>query len=129
MKKIILLLLALCFINLCMAQTKGTGANTTSTTTPKQVKVKYRVIVSFTSYGSGVDGEKYEAIEKFVKTHKRKPAYDQLPAGKEGETDMCFKLKGFSKAEQKKFITDLKALAQGSDRVVIAENAERVKKQ
>jgi len=119
MKKITLLfIMAICFGFASFGQTKT-----------KEVKVKYRVVVSFASQGSGIDAKKFEAITDFVNKHPKKPVYEVVMRGREGEREYCFHLKEIKKKEQKEFIEELRKLAQGSDIVSVTENAERVKKQ
>jgi hypothetical protein len=135
MKKIALIVSAfsLVFMTNCQAKKKGTTTTTpasgTEVSKDGEQKVKYRVVVSFTSHASGIDGEKYDKIENYIKNHAKKPAYDILPWGREGERDICLNLKELSSTEQKAFIDELKKMAQGSDRVFVNENTERVKKQ
>lgn len=126
MRKIALILLASCFTLFVNSQTK-TKTKTHSGT--KEVTVKYRVVVSFVSIGSGIDGNRFDAITNFVNKHAKKPAYDIIQKGREGERDYCFHLKEMNKDEQKAFIDELRKMAQGSDIIHINENTERVKKQ
>lgn len=109
---------------------KSTGGTTVaeSPTQNGEQKIKYRLVISFTSHASGIDGPKYDAITGFLDKHPKKPAYDILPWGREGERDYCLHLKEMNSSEQKTFIEEVKKLAQGSDRVLINENTERVKK-
>ncbi len=136
MKKTVLILLACCFVMFANCQTKtkakktkGKQTGTEVSTANGEVKIMYRVVASFISHASGIDAQKFDAIENFAKSHAKKPAYDLLAWGREGERDLCFHLKEFNKDEQKVFVDELKKLAQGSDRVFINENTERVKKQ
>jgi hypothetical protein len=135
MKKIALIISAfsLLFMVNCQAKKKGTTTPTqasgTEVSQAGEQKVKYRVVVSFTSHASGIDGERYDKIENYIKNHPKKPAFDILPWGREGERDICLNLKELSASEQKTFIEELKKMAQGSDRVFVNENTERVKKQ
>ncbi|MBK7669254.1 MAG: DUF423 domain-containing protein [Sphingobacteriaceae bacterium] len=94
----------------------------------KDVKVQCRVAVSFISFASGIDGTKYDEIENFIKNHPKKPAFDVIPMGREGERDICMGLKEMNKDEQKAFIEELNKLAKTSDRVKVNENQERVKR-
>lgn len=137
MKKLALLLttFSLILTAACHTKKKGSTTPTQSNDTgvtqvePGQVKVKYRVVVSFTSPGSGIDGERYDKIENFIKNHPKKPAYEILPWGREGERDIALNLKELSTSEQKTFIEELRKMAQGSDKTFVNENTERVKKQ
>jgi hypothetical protein len=137
MKKLALILTTLSVVLMANCQTKKKGSTKptqasgteVSQLEPGQVKVKYRVVVSFTSPGSGIDGERYDKIENYIKTHPKKPAFEILPWGREGERDIALNLKELSTSEQKTFIEELKKMAQGSDRTFVNENTERVKKQ
>ncbi len=135
MKKSSILFLAavtLVFANCKSKSSTKSSSGTTITETPTkngEQTIKYRFIISLISISEGTDGEKYAAIDKFIQSHPKKPAYDLIAKGREGERDLCFHLKELSASEQKTFIEDVKKLAQGSDRVQFSENAERVKKQ
>jgi len=48
--------------------------------------------------------------------------------GREGERDICLSLKEMNSEEQKQFIKDLTKQAEGSDRVKVMENQERIKR-
>lgn len=133
MKKIAIIALAGLglFFTGCKAKssTKSSGTTTAEVATQAgEQKITYRLVISFTSHASGIDAEKYDAITKFLDTHPKKPAYDILPWGREGERDYCLQLKEMNSTDQKAFITEIKKLAQGSDRVFVNENTERVKK-
>ncbi len=122
-------MLANCQTKAKTKKTKGKQTGTEVTATNGEVKIMYRVVASFISHASGIDAQKFDAIENFAKAHAKKPTYDLLAWGREGERDLCFHLKELNKDEQKAFVEELKKLAQGSDRVFINENTERVKKQ
>ncbi len=82
----------------------------------------YRFIVSFISIGTGIDGEAYSRLEKFIQDHPKKPSFEKKRWGREGEEDFMFSLKEFKVADQAKFISDLKAAIGKSDRVQYKEN-------
>lgn len=131
MKKLALIFVA-CFAVVCAnCQTKsktGTSAHP-STAVTKEKMEKWRLCIAFTSHASGIDGEKYGVIESYIQNHPKKPAYETIQQGREGERELRLHLKELSKSEQKAFVEEVKKLAQGSDRVLITENVERVKKQ
>lgn len=116
----------------CKAKSSTKTASNTSVTQPMvtngEQTIKYRLVVSFTSHASGIDAGKYDLILNYIKGHAKKPAYDELPMGREGERDVCMLLKEMNSSEQKTFIEEIKKLAQGSDRVVVNENLERTKR-
>ena len=133
MKKLTLIFLASYLVLFVNCQTKNrvkkTAINQPQSTTTGEVKETYRLVVSFTSIGSGIDTQKYETIETFIKNHTKKPAFEVIAKGREGEREICLQLKELTKTEQNSFIDDIKKLAQGSERVAVTENADRVKKQ
>lgn len=116
----------------CKTKSKTTTNNSSSpnkTVADDGTKLKCRVAVSFISFASGIDAAAYDKIEDFIKNHPKKPAYDLVPMGREGERDICMSLKEMNNSEQKAFIEELKKMAEGSDRVKVNENQERVKPQ
>lgn len=130
MKKITLILLAavgILFSN-CKTKSKATTTSDSSSTATKDVKIQCRVAVSFFSVASGIDGAAYEKIEAYIKAHPKKPAYDIIPMGREGERDICMSLKEMNKDEIKAFIEELNNMAKTSDRVKVMENQERTKR-
>ena len=134
MKKLTLIILAaatVMFTN-CKTKSKATGSSDSKpnkTVANDGTKLQCRVAVSFISFASGIDAAAYDKIEAFVKNHAKKPAYDIIPMGREGERDICMSLKEMNKDEQKAFIEELNKLAKTSDRVKVNENQERVKPQ
>lgn len=130
MKRLTLILLAsatVLFAN-CKTKSKTTASSTPNKTVADDgTKVQCRVAVSFISFASGIDAAAYDKIEAFIKNHAKKPAYDVIPMGREGERDICMSLKEMNKDEQKAFIEELNKLAKTSDRVKVNENQERVK--
>src|SRR4051812_18880459 len=104
MKKLTLVLLAcslVLFVN-CQSKkrVKTASTDTAQLTSSGETKTMYRVVVGFTSQGSGIDSQKYDAIETFIKNHAKKPAYDINKMGREGERDICLQLNEMSKSEQ-----------------------------
>lgn len=85
-----------------------------------------RLIVSLISTGEGIDREAMGDINlhtKNVMTHIKKPIqYVLVFWGREGEVDVCFRLKNLNPMEQTAFIEDLKELFANRTLVVITEN-------
>ncbi|MDP2385978.1 MAG: hypothetical protein Q8M29_06385 [Bacteroidota bacterium] len=104
------------------ANSTTSSTNATSNSKTMQSEKKYRLVISYNSIGTGIDRDAYEKMEKFVKEHPNKPAYDRYTYGREGETDIAFFLKEIKSGDQAKFITDLKAAIGKSDRVNYKEN-------
>lgn len=96
-----------------------------SSQNPQTKKIKFALIISFTSHASGIDGEKYDAIIKYISTHPKKPKYKLYGWGREGERDICMNLKEFNKSQRKAFINEIKKLAEGSDRVFVNLNVQK----
>jgi hypothetical protein len=94
----------------------------TSNTSQNTANGTYRLIVSFISIGTGVDGDAYSRLEKFIQDHPKKLAYEKKRWGREGEEDFMFTLKEFKASEQAKFIADLKVAIGKSERVQYKEN-------
>jgi hypothetical protein len=116
---------AFTYCNAQKNQTKPQAVATAQNQNPPTKKLKFALIISFTSHASGIDGEKYDAILNYIQKHPKKPAYKQYFWGREGETDICMNLKELKKSERKAFIDEIKKLAQGSDRVFVNTNVEK----
>ncbi|GAB4207185.1 MAG: hypothetical protein Fur0023_17740 [Bacteroidia bacterium] len=122
----IILVVCTTYCNAQKNQTKPQSATTpVSQQNPPTKKLKFALIISFTSHASGIDGEKYDAIINYINNHPKKPKYKQYFWGREGERDICMNLKEFKKSERKAFIEEIKKLAQGSDRVFVNTNVEK----
>lgn len=133
MKKLTLLLFAVSSLLFMNCKSKSKATTSTEKTTGKNAsddgtKVQCRLVIGFNSIGSGIDATAYDKIEAYIKAHPKKPAYDIIPMGREGERDICMSLKEMNKDEQKAFIEEIKKMAKTSDRVQVNENAERTKR-
>lgn len=117
------------FLGFCNAQKNQTkiesATNPVNNQNPQVKKLKFALVISFTSHASGIDGEKYDAIIKYINNHPKKPKYKLYAWGREGERDICMNLKEFKKSERKAFIDEIKKLAQGSDRVFVNTNVKK----
>ena len=87
-----------------------------------QKKETYRLVISFISKGSGIDGKTGEKIENFIKNNPKKPAYEVCRMGREGEYSYLMNLKELSKHEQKKFVKELEELITDKEMVHVSEN-------
>lgn len=113
----------------CKTKSKTTTASVPNKTVADDgTKVQCRVAVSFISFASGIDAPVYDKIEAYIKAHPKKPAFEIIPMGREGERDICMSLKEMNKDEIKVFIEELNKLAKTSDRVKVMENQERTKR-
>ena len=88
----------------------------------------YRLIISFISQGSGIDGKTQEKVITFIKKLPSKPVFEMYQWGREGEVDYCLHLKELSSAKQKAFVKNVKKLIKGKELVLLLENQEYVKK-
>ncbi len=83
----------------------------------------FRFIVGFTSRGAGTDREKKAAYGAFLAKEYPNVSYQKVPWGREGETDLCFKLSELSDVEQTGFIAKSKAFLAESDLIQFEENS------
>lgn len=107
----------------CKSQQNTTTTADTTASSNDSKEQTYRLIVSFTSKGAGVNAEKRTAFLTYVESHPKKPANKAVLWGREGETDYCLTLKELSKKEQTDFINEVKKVVSGSDQVILSENA------
>ncbi len=122
--KIILLLTTLTVISIASISCKTHKENTAETNNSTENKAtKYRLIVSFASMGAGAGSPERTAFNEFIEKHQKKPVYKTVFWGREGETDYCFTLKGFSKGEQLEFIEQTKKIAGSNKLFILTENA------
>lgn len=118
----------------CCKSKKAATATTESTpvTVEKTIEEspvqKYRLIISFISKGEGIDSKRRQEFLTFVETHPKKPVFNTVNWGREGETDYCFMLTELYKRDQIEFITKIRAIAGGTDIVVVSEDAECIHK-
>lgn len=94
------------------AEETSISSEQTTPVTPaenQQPAVVYRYLVSFFSVASGPDNEGMRNFENWVATYgnerKMTIAYDKIPWGREGETEICFILSGMNAEKQQEFIT------------------------
>ncbi len=133
MKKLTLIILAAVSVLFTDCKTKSKATNSNDSKPNKTVgddgtKIKCRLVVSFWSIAAGINGPKYDEIETYIKNHPKKPSYEIIPMGREGERDICMSLKEMNKDEQNAFIKELNKLVEGADRVKVMENQERTKR-
>ena len=84
----------------CKTKSKATTSSAPNKTVADDgTKVQCRVAVSFISFASGIDAPVYDKIEAYIKAHPKKPAFEVIPMGREGERDICMSLKEMNKAE------------------------------
>lgn len=129
MKKIFFLasVISLAFIS-CKTkkQTLKTNENSATISSNQTASpITYRLIVSFISKGAGPDSEKIKSFLAYSDGHPKKPAYQTIAWGREGEVDYCFTLSELtSKKDLVTFIEDIKKIGAGSDMLIVSENIE-----
>ena len=88
--------------------------------------LKYRLKVSFTSMGGGIDFKaktKYDAfIIDFGKRNNATLQHETATWGREGEVDYCFNLGQLNPRQQGAFVQESKALLKDNELVDVAEN-------
>lgn len=102
-------------------------SNTLSLTTSEKIAdssvVTMRVIVSFVSFGGGIDGASYKEMQNIINTENQKKCeiqYRIISWGREGEKDFCFPSQNTNCLDT--LLKQIKAKFQGNTRVVITEN-------
>jgi hypothetical protein len=87
----------------------------------------YDFTVSFWSPGDGIDFTTAKIFLDWLKTYgddgKPQPYYEQVPWGREGETDFCIKLSSFSSGDKEVFLQEAKSILAKSKKVNYKENA------
>jgi hypothetical protein len=103
-----------------------TTTTTTTTTNLTTTAGTCRLIISFTSIGTGTDGAAIEAVENYIteynKANNVSLAVEKYPWGREGEKDYCLLLTELSSDKQAAFIQGIREQVKKSTRVFIKEN-------
>jgi len=84
------------------------------------------VIVSFYSIGQGIDRGQTEKLLGYIQTYEKKAGkkieYSEVHWGREGETDFCFPLHGFSDSEVTDFLKGAKDVLNTAEHVHFLQN-------
>ncbi len=133
MKKIFFVALALTAIAACKnAQPTAQAGNAAPTAAPEPVDIAlpdsmYRIIVSFISIGEGIDVNAVQQLEEITINHQRDfgmpLAKEEYRWGREGEVDICFKMKDSSRKAKDAFAREVRAKFEANKLVQIEENA------
>lgn len=83
----------------------------------------YRVVVSLSSLGAGIDHDAYNQISALFGAHDIDLSPDVFAWGLEGEQNLCFDLVGLDVQAQALFVDDLEGVAASSPLVTVYENA------
>ncbi len=112
--------------NQAVSSTSNPMANKTDSI--KKAPDTFRVVVSFISIGAGTDPGALSLLEnyliQFEAAHGKKPEYQRVPWGREGEVDNCFNLHELDNSMQVEFIKGLKSAFSGHDLIQITENMQ-----
>lgn len=84
---------------------------------------KYRLVISFTSFGSGPDSEARSIIDLFIRDYSKRVSFGSGGGGPEGEYSLCFTLGELSQDEQKDFLQRIAKLLHGHSGVAVKTNA------
>ena len=105
---------------------KSTIIEAATQTDTKSDSLQIRLVVVFISIGEGTDqeaiGKLNTYVDEFNRDYQVKALNVQMPWGREGEVDNCFKLDNFSPNQQDKFIAGVMELFKGNKLVQIQEN-------
>jgi hypothetical protein len=95
--------------------------------TPDPIAATYRMTVSFTSMGGGIDFKAKSTFDKFVSTYeatnKVKLAHETVGWGREGEVDYCYKLAELKDPKKSDFVNQCKAQVKGKAQIELKENS------
>lgn len=89
-------------------QTNGKSVKKKSKRTVQTSTMKGIATVSFASYGSGIDVERYGKLKEFLDKESLK--YTEKPMGREGEVDVSIDFTNRSDNEKKRISDFLKSL-------------------
>lgn len=85
-----------------------------------------RLSVSFFSPGSGINRDAYKKLERHIELFEEENGIKlttyKVPWGREGEVDFCFKLSTIDNKKAEAFVTSVKNLLSGAEKVNIKEN-------
>ncbi|HXB41373.1 MAG TPA: hypothetical protein VNZ49_12580 [Bacteroidia bacterium] len=122
MKKVIFLISLLAFnYSITNAQTKK-GSKTKNTQSGRKIAPK--LTLDFISKGGGIDNETFTKVEDFAKNHPKKPFYEVVAKGKEGEKKMYFPLSELTEEEQVAFVDDVKKIISKPEMVLVTSKVE-----
>jgi hypothetical protein len=122
MKKITLIVPMLLFLGFSNVQAQENAQKEVKMEITPKKEVKYAVVISFISIGSGIDGVSYGKIDSLIKNNPKKPTVARARTGREGESTMSLELKELSKKEKKAFIKEVEKLAANKNLVKIQKN-------
>jgi hypothetical protein len=126
MKRIIILFSLFSFF-LSLQPASSFATVSSKSATQSAPRYKYRLKISFISIGAGIDNESYEKITSYIKSHPKKPNYNEYQKGREGERYIFMRLGELSVSERKTFIEEIRKMT-GNKEIVKIEDSEKVRK-
>lgn len=88
----------------------------------------YRLIITFTSRGSGTNKIAFEMVNNYISGYEKSSNIKlnsvRMPWGREGEMDYVYRLTELNPQQQTEFIGGLKEVVKGVDRVFVKENTQ-----
>ena len=92
----------------------------------KNTEVLMPVIISFFSIGEGIDRGQKEKLMTFITSYEKKAGkkmeYSEVHWGREGETDFCFPMTGFSDIQVTDFLKGAKEALNTAQHVHFVQN-------
>lgn len=122
MKRIFWALFICCFVIFSCHHSKTSSVITSEKIADSSV-VKMRFVVSFVSFGGGIDGVGYKEMQNIINAENQKNCeiqYRIISWGREGEKDFCFPSQNPNCIND--ILKQLKAKFQGNTRVIVTEN-------
>ena len=92
------------------------------------VPSSYSLVVSFYSIGSGIDYNKAQEYDNYLKDFQEQFgdyfSFDRVPWGREGELDYCIQFPTLNKEKAREFVNHTKDLLSNAQHVNVNENAQ-----
>jgi len=110
------------------SEKKPDAGNDTSSTfgNHENAEVIMPVIISFYSIGQGIDRSQTENLLAYIQSYEKKEGkkieYSEVHWGREGETDFCFPMAGFSDNQVTDFLKGAKGALNAAEHVHFLQN-------
>ncbi len=104
----------------CVADSDHTEAELQA---PSNPSAQYRVVVAFSSPGTGIDLDAFERTTAHFRRYDIDLSPDLFSWGLEGERNLCFTLQGLNTEAQSQFVLELDAIAETAQFVSVHSNA------
>ena len=134
----LILLIAISSLSACKKSSQAMGSDRIEPSNAKETKrqasneVAYAIIISFTSYGTGIDYELKKKIDGIINSFNKNNNTTINPKkigwGREGEVDYNFTLKNLSTSQKESFISLTKEGIGSSERTTLSFDKKSVHK-